>query len=75
MLYWQCCQYQALPDSGGVLDQEIKLLYTMSSLGNIYRIIEKYYSLGDRVNDALSVGERHTLKWLDDMGMIGGLSG
>lgn len=49
------------------------MLGTMSALSHIYHTAERYYSLGSRVNTALSVGERHLLKWLDDMGMLYGL--
>lgn len=48
----------------------------MTTLKTIHKLTAKYYSLkGDEVNKALTVPERHALKRLDELGLLGGIDG
>lgn len=60
----------ALPDSGGILDQDYTLIMRMQGLNNIYRTITKSRNLvGDQIH-SLTASERRIIKWLLDEGYM-----
>lgn len=66
-LYWRCQRFSALPDSGGMLDQDERLINVMVSLDNIYSAVNRYLNLtGDRIH-LLTELERRVLRMLKDM--------
>lgn len=72
-LAWLCGDNH-LPEPGGVLDQDYKLITTMHTLRNIHRTVQRFYSLkGDDVNKYLTVDDRLLLGRIDKMGMLPGL--
>lgn len=67
-----CGDYH-LPESGGILEQEYRLMRRMIYLGNVYRTVRKFRSLmGDAVNTELNPSERVLLGELQAMGMLTG---
>lgn len=70
-----CQRFNALPEAGGVLDQDSVTMKEMQVLGNVYSATERMFNAGQEVNKKLTVNDRHLLKWLDDLGLLGGIGG
>lgn len=71
---WMCKQWEALPDTGGVLDQDYVLLTRMSTLHAVYAAVSEYRNAkGDAIH-RLSPSTGRTIKRLTEGGIqVGGL--
>jgi cell division septal protein FtsQ len=69
-LAWQCERYNALPDSGGVLDQDAGLITRMGAAVNIYNTLQKYRRAVGKEIHKLTDGDRSIIKLLLDRGLI-----
>jgi len=67
---WQCERWNALPEAGGLFDQDAKLMTRMTALSNIYATVARYRSLVGREIHSLKGSERRLLGMLHDEGMI-----
>lgn len=74
-LAWECRRYNALPDVGGVLDQDYGLLKRMDALYSIHKAYEMYRSAkGEQINHLPGwVGAN--VAYLLDLGIGVGLDG
>jgi len=63
-----CQAYHALPDAGGLLDQDWQTVYGMRVLANIYYAVSHFANaVGDQIH-SLTVDERRLIRWLRDNG-------
>ena len=60
----------ALPDAGGLLDQDYGLITRMRGLGNIYQTVERSKGLYGKEIHSLTTNERRIIKWLLDEGLM-----
>ena len=66
---WQCERWHALPDAGGIMDQDFVLMQRMATLSNIYNAVSAWRNAtGERVH-LLSDHTRRLLRWLLDIGI------
>ena len=70
-LAWQCQRWGGLPDAGGIYDQDAELLYRMTALNNVYRVVSRVGSMVGKEIHKLTSGERKLLKWLRDEDLLG----
>lgn len=68
-----CQEFHTLPDAGGVHDQDSVMMFRMRTLASVYGSVSRLFNLGPRANKELTTAERHMLKWLDDLGVLGGI--
>lgn len=66
---WRCERWHALPESGGVLDQNWSLMQSMAILSNVYNAVERLRSLNGAEIHSLGSTERRILQWLMDEGL------
>lgn len=67
---WQCQRWEALPDAGGIYDQDDTLLHRMGALDNIYRTVMKLNSSPGAEIHKLTTSERLTWRWLMEAGYM-----
>jgi len=63
---WRCERWNALPDSGGIYDQEYQMLSSMGVLSNIYNTVVRVRNMKGAQIHNLSDGERRILRNLID---------
>ena len=68
-LAWQCERYHALPDAGGVLDQDYAIVTEMSILSNVYTTIQHLQNARGHAIHQLGEGQRAVLRALMDAGV------
>ena len=68
-LAWKCQQWGALPDAGGMNDQDYKRLQGMSVSLNIYNTISYMKNLKGSDIHRLSDSQRRMIRWLLDQGI------
>lgn len=69
-LAFLCSQWGALPETGGVLDQENQLLMRMTKLKNVYYTVSRYRNSQGKQIHNLSIQDRQILRGLIDDGML-----
>ena len=69
-LYWMSQRFSALPEDGGLYEQDAGLLTRMSVLDNVYRAVVRLRNMQGAQIHQLTVQERKMLAWLRDEGMI-----
>ena len=68
-LIWACQRYGCLPDDGGYLDQDARLMNTASTLESVYGFVKRWRSK-EKPNFAdLDEHDRRVFYWLKDMGV------
>ena len=67
---WQCERWHALPAAGGMLDQEYKLMRSMTACVNVYNAVSHLRSAHGEQIHSLSDGEREILGSLVRMGLL-----
>lgn len=68
-LAWQCERWHCLPEQGALLDQDYKLMRTMSGLSNIYDVVGRWQNAkGTRIHN-LTEHDRKLLRYLLDAGI------
>ncbi len=68
-LFWMCRQYHALPEAGGMMDQDAQTIYTMNLLGNVYDTVQRVRGLtGDDIHN-MRPDDGRMLAWLDAIGV------
>lgn len=69
-LAWQCSKWNALPEAGGLYEQEYQLLLRMNYTMSIFNAIRRIQSLKGKAIHTLTEGERKILRMLMDMGLM-----
>jgi hypothetical protein len=69
-LAWLCEQWEAPPETGGMLDQDHGLITQMTVASNIYATLKAYRSMKGTEIHGLSDGQRRILRLLRDEKMI-----
>jgi len=72
MMAWRCKSWNALPEAGGMMDQDARLMYRMGVLERIYKTIARYRSMRGEQIHTLTDGERDILRWLIKIGAWNG---
>ena len=65
-LAWDCQRWGALPEAGGVLDQDAGLMDRMAALSNVYNVVDRLRNLQGAQIHNLTTSERRVIKWLRD---------
>ena len=65
-LAWDCERWSALPDAGGVMDQDAMLMHRMAALSNVYAAVVRARNAQGKEIHQLTRQERRILKWLMD---------
>lgn len=69
-LSWMSRKYSALPEAGGVMDQEYAMLHRMDIVSNVHDSLTRLRSFkGDAIH-GMSAGDRRLIKSLRDLGLI-----
>ena len=69
-LSWMSRKYSALPEAGGVLDQEYAMLHKMDIVSNVHDALSRLRGFkGDAIH-GMSAGDRRLIKSLRDMGLV-----
>jgi len=68
-LAWQCHQWGALPNGGGLYDQPYQTMQNMSAQLNVYNTVAYLRTLKGRDIHRLTDGQRRTIRWLQDQGI------
>ena len=69
-LAWLCERWVALPDEGGIYDQDAQLISRMTAASNVYKTIVRIGNLhGEQIHN-LSNQERDLLNDLRNMGLM-----
>ena len=72
VLAWNCERWNALPETGGMLDQDWRLIVRMNTTQNVYNTMSHLRNLkGDQIH-SLTSGERKILTYLRDEGLLYG---
>jgi hypothetical protein len=66
---WQCERWQALPEAGGLSDQDYRLMNRMSAFANVHGTIARLRDLHGAAIHSLTGGERKLIRWLMDAGL------
>lgn len=69
-LSWSCEKYNCLPDAGGYLDQDFRLMHRMTVLSNVYNAYNTFRNAHGKDIHNLSEATRRVLRRLKDMGLI-----
>ena len=70
VLAWWCSQYNALPESGGVMDQDYQTFARMQVLLNVHGAVTRLRSSkGEEIHN-LSRADRRILKMLKDQDLL-----
>lgn len=71
-LRWMCQRYEALPDAGGVNDQEYRTLHRMTVCENVHNAVSRLRSMKGAQIHQLTDNERAIIKWLIDVKVMNG---
>ena len=66
---WMCTDGR-LPDSGGVYDQDARLMYLMRVLENIYHALDKLRNSQGTQIHGLTINERKIIKMLSEAELL-----
>lgn len=69
-LAWECERYHCLPEAGGYMEQDYRLMRRMATLANVYGVYSHYRNAQGKEIHGLSNNERRVLRALMDMGLI-----
>lgn len=69
-LAWQCERWNALPDNGGLYEQEYRTIYLMSATLNIHNTVQRIRQLKGKDIHKLTEPERMILRMLMDNGIL-----
>ena len=69
MLSWDCERWHTLPEAGGLLDQDARLITTMKSLASIYAACSQWFNLKGKDIHRMSEQTRRILRMLLDNGI------
>ena len=70
VLSWRCERWGALPDAGGILDQDYATMHRMTVLSNVYNAMSRLRNAKGAQIHNLSQSERRIIKSLMDEGLI-----
>ena len=68
MAWW--CGDAHLPDVGGMLDQDYRLIYEMRTLERIYNVVMRWRNLAGKNIHSLTTNERRLLRYLINEGFM-----
>ena len=66
-LAWDCQRWGALPDSGGLYEQDFVLVYRMDILSNIYNTVMRISNMYGAEIHNLTTQERLIIRWLREL--------
>lgn len=69
-LAWMSRAYSALPESGGVLEQEYAMMHRMGVVSSVYDVLSRMRNYKGKQIHSLSISERRIIKSLRDMKLI-----
>lgn len=69
-LAWQCQRWNALPESGGLYEQDYQTIYRMTVFSNINNVVAKVRGLKGKEIHRLTDTERKILRFLMDRGIL-----
>lgn len=67
---WRCERWNALPDAGGIYDQDAQLMTRMDALQNVYKTVTRVRSMKGEQIHQLTDHERRLLRALMDEGIF-----
>lgn len=67
---WWCDKYNALPEAGGVMDQDYGLIHRMGAAANTYTIITRVQGLYGAAIHSLTEPERRLIASLRKLGVM-----
>lgn len=68
-LYWMSQRYGALPEPGGLLEQDAMLLERMTTLGTVYESVSHMRSLKGPEIHNMSPAAGRVIMWLEAQGI------
>lgn len=68
-IMWGCQRYGCLPEQGGYLDQDARLMALMATFDNVYTFVKSRQSKEKRDYAELSPAERALFDMLVDLGV------
>ena len=69
-LSWMSRKYSALPNAGGVLDQEYAMLHQMDVVSNVHDTLTRFRGYRGKSIHDMSMSERRLIRSLRDMDLI-----
>ena len=69
-LAWRCQSWGALPEGGGMFDQDHILMQRMTSLSNVYNFVSKLQTLKGNQIHSLTASERRIWRALINEGIL-----
>ena len=69
-LSWMSRKYSALPNAGGVLDQEYAMLHQMDVVSNVHDALSRFRGYKGKAIHDMSISERRLIRSLRDMDLI-----
>ena len=69
-LSWMSRKYSALPNAGGVLDQEYAMLHQMDVVSNVHDALSRFRGYKGKAIHSMSISERRLIRSLRDMDLI-----
>jgi hypothetical protein len=69
-IWWMCKELGTPPKSGGILDQDEKMMNTMRTLDTVYSAVYRYANLKGEQIHRLTDSERRVLRRLIDTGVM-----
>ena len=69
-LAWWCEQWNALPENGGLYQQDHKTIRRMTALTNIYNLVTRVRNMKGAQIHNLTTSERRILRALRDEGLL-----
>ena len=66
-----CQRYPgALPEAGGLMDQDYSLMHRMAMLSNTYDVISRMRNMQGAQIHQLTISERKMIRWLHDLELL-----
>ena len=72
VMAWSCERWHALPDAGGMLDQDWRLIERMGATKNVNDFLHHLHSLKGKQIHTLTAGQARMWKYLIDEGYLNG---
>ncbi len=63
-IIWGCRRYNCLPEAGGYMDQDAKLMYTGTTYDNVYNFVRTFRSMDKPDFAKLDAASREIFLWL-----------
>ena len=64
-----CQRFSAMPEPGGLLDQDAGLMGRMTTMGNVYETVQRVRGLKGAEIHNMAPSDGRLLAWLEEMGV------